>query len=192
MACSGKGALKCPTEWTFNSTTSTWSASGSMPASGVTKSTYYVEGNAEVHGTGKSAGFTEISIIAEGSLKITGNGKFKPGNDSKIQFVTNGDFELGGTADADDPIDMDGQIMVREQMKIYGNSKFQGRVMVEDRDSAANACSASVVAGCNKGSSTLSDNNLAGNMTVTYNGQLGGYRRSRRAADVLRTSSPGG
>jgi hypothetical protein len=174
VACSGSGALQCPTEWTFNSTTSTWRADGSMPTSGVTKSTYYVEGNAEVHGTGKSAGFTEISIIAEGSLKITGNGKFKPGNDSKIQFVTNGDFELGGTADSDDPIDMDGQIMVREQMHIYGNSKFQGRVMVEDRPGDENACSATVVAGCNKGSSTLANNNLSGNMTVTYNGQLGG------------------
>jgi len=31
-----------------------------------------------------------------------------------------------------------------------------------------------VVAGCNKGSSTLANNNLSGNMTVTYNGQLGG------------------
>ena len=87
-------------------------------------------------------GFTQISIIAEGSIKITGNGKFKPENDSNIQFVTNGDFELGGTADADDPVDMDGQIMVREQMKIYGNSEFQGRVMVEDRDSATNVCDA--------------------------------------------------
>jgi hypothetical protein len=173
-ACTGSGALKCPTEWTYSSTTNTWSADGAMPTSGVTKSTYYVEGNAEVHGTGKSTGFTEISIIAEGSLKITGNGKFKPGNDSKIQFVTNGDFELGGTADADDPLDMDGQIMVREQMHIYGNSKFQGRVMVEDRDGAANACSVSAVAGCRRGSSKLSDNNLSGNMTVTYNGQLGG------------------
>jgi len=173
-ACSGSGALKCPTQWTWNGTTSTWSADGAMPTSGVTKSTYYVEGNAEVHGTGKSTGFTEISIVAEGSLKITGNGKFKPGNDSKMQFVTNGDFELGGTADVNDPLDMDGQIMVREQMHIYGNSKFQGRVMVEDRDSEANACSVSAVAGCRRGSSKLSDNNLSGNMTVTYNGQLGG------------------
>lgn len=172
-ACSGSGALQCPTQWTFNSTTSTWSADGAMPTSGLTKSTYYVEGNAEVHGTGKST-FTEISIIAEGSLKITGNGKFKPGNDSKIQFVTNGDFELGGTADSDDPLDMDGQIMVREQMHIYGNSKFQGRVMVEDRDGDANGCDVSAVAGCRRGSSKLSDNNLSGNMTVTYNGQLGG------------------
>jgi hypothetical protein len=172
-ACTGSGPLQCPTQWTFNSTTSTWRAEGAMPTSGVTKSTYYVEANVEVHGTGKSS-FTEISILAEGSLKITGNGKFKPGNDSKIQFVTNGDFELGGTADADDPIDMDGQIMVREQLKMYGNSEFQGRIMVEDRDGDSNGCSPTPFSGCRRGSGTLSSNNLAGNMTVTYNGQLGG------------------
>jgi len=91
-----------------------------------------------------------------------------------MQFVTNGDFELGGTADADDPIDMDGQIMVREQLKMYGNSEFQGRIMVEDRDGAENSCSPTPFVGCRRGSGTLSANNLAGNMTVTYNGQLGG------------------
>jgi hypothetical protein len=172
--CSGTtGASGCPTGWSFSG--GTWSAEGSMPvAPPPNKATYYVEGSAEVHGTGKTAGFTEISIIAEGSLKITGNGKFKPANDSKIQFVTNGDFELGGTADADDSIDMDGQIMVREQLKIYGNSQFQGRVMVEDRDSDSNSCDVNPVAGCRVGTSTLSANNLSGNMTVTYNGSLGG------------------
>jgi len=173
----------CPTGWTFNSTTATWSADGSMPAvPSPNKATYYVEGNAEVHGTGKSPGFTEISIITEGNLKVTGNGKFKPGNASKIQFVTNGDLELGGTADADDPIDMDGQIMVREQIKIYGNSEFQGRVMVEDRDSATNAWDAINNPNGRKGASALNENNLSGNMTVTYNGSLGG----------ITVTSPGG
>ena len=89
--------------------------------------------------------------------------------------MTNGDFELGGTADADDPIDMDGQIMVREQMKIYGNSEFQGRVMVENRDSATNSCThGDHSPAATKATSALTDNNLSGNMTVTYNGSLGG------------------
>ncbi len=138
----------------------------------VNKATYYVEGNADAARHRQVARASRrYRSSPRASLKITGNGKFKPGNDSKIQFVTNGDFELGGTADADDPIDMDGQIMVREQMKIYGNSEFQGRVMVEDRDSATNSCTAAEVAGCNKGSSELTENNLSGNMTVTYNGR---------------------
>jgi hypothetical protein len=87
--------------------------------------------------------------------------------------VTNGDFELGGTVDADDSIDMDGQIMVREQMKIYGNSEFQGRVMVEDRDHADNIYGPGNLNG-NRGGDPLTENSLSGNMTVTYNGSLGG------------------
>ena len=171
-ACSGKGATECPVGWTFSG--GTWSASGSMPTSGVAKATYWVQGNVEIHGTGKAAGFTQISVLAEGNMKLTGNGKFKPGNNSGIQFVTNGDFELGGTVDADDTLDMDGQIMVREQMKIYGNSEFQGRVMVEDRDHASNIYDAITNPNGNRGGDPLTENSLSGNMTVTYNGSLGG------------------
>lgn len=158
----------CPTGWTWTAATSTWSASGSMP----TSATYYVQGSVSMHGTGKSASFTKLSLIAEGSITLTGNGKFKPENGAAIQFVTNGDFELGGTVDADDSVDMDGQIMVREQMKIYGNSEFQGRVMVENRDSATNAYDAVTNPNGRKGASTVASNSLAGNMTITYNGSL--------------------
>jgi len=68
---------------------------------------------------------------------------------------------------------MDGQIMVREQMKIYGNSEFQGRVMVENRDGATNAYDATTNPNGRRGTSTLDGNSLNGNMTVTYNGGLG-------------------
>lgn len=160
------GGDPCPSGWSFSG--GTWSASGSMP----TASTYYVQGSAELHGTGKSS-FTQLSIIAEGSLKITGNGKFQPENGAGIQFVTNGDFELGGTVDADDSVDMDGQILIREQMKIYGNSEFQGRVMVEDRDGDSNAYDASTNPNGRRGSSSINANTMTGNMTITYNGSLG-------------------
>ena len=166
LPCSGKGATACPDGWTFGS--GTWSAAGDMP----TSATYYVQGPVEMHGTGKSS-FTQLSLIAEGSIKLSGNGKFKPENGAGIQFVTNGDFELEGTVDADDSVDMDGQIMVREQIKILGNSEFQGRVMVEDRDSDANVYDAVTNPNGRKGASTLTDNSIGGNMTVTYNGSLG-------------------
>jgi hypothetical protein len=156
----------CPSGWSFSS--GTWSASGKMPTGDV----YYVEGNVSMHGTGSSA-MTNISIIAEGNLTLTGNGKFKPHPEAAgIQFVTNGDFQLGGTVDANDTIDMDGQILVREQMDIYGNSKFQGRVMVENRDSATNAYNASTNPHGNRGTSAINANELRGNMTVEYNGGL--------------------
>ena len=165
-ATCGGGGPTCPTGWTYSG--GAWSASGAMPAA----ATYYVEGPVSIHGTGKST-LTSVSIIAEGSITITGNGKFRPENSSKIQFVTNGDFELGGTVDADDSVDLDGQIMVREQMKIYGNSEFQGRVMVENRNGDTNAYDASTNPYGRRGSSTTAANTLSGNMRVTYNGNLG-------------------
>ena len=155
----------CPSGWSYSS--GAWSASGKMP----TSATYYVEGPVSVHGTGNSA-MTSLSIIAEGSITLTGNGKYRPENNAGIQFVTNGDFALGGTVDADDTIDMDGQILVREQMDIYGNSEFQGRIMVENRDSSANAYDASTNPNGRRGSSSITANDLRGNMTVTYNGGL--------------------
>jgi hypothetical protein len=87
-----------------------------------------------------------------------------------------------GNADADDPTDMDGQIMVREQMSILGNSEFQGRVMVENSDSASNAYDPVTNPNGRRNASTLSSNNATGNMRVTYNGSLGG----------LTFTSPGG
>ena len=158
----------CPTGWTYTAASNTWSSSGSMP----TTATYYVQGSVTMHGTGASA-TTKLSLIAEGNITLTGNGKFKPENDSGIQFVTNGDFTLSGNVDADDSgVDMDGQIMVREQFDIRGNSKFQGRVMVENRDSASNAYDATTNPNGRRGNSLLASNEIAGNMRVTYNGGL--------------------
>jgi hypothetical protein len=162
--------VACPSMcgWSFDNTTKNWSKSGSMPSA----FTYYVEGSVSIHGTGSSS-MTRLSIIAEGNITLTGNGKFKPENASAIQFVTNGDFSLSGNVDADDAgVDMDGQILVREQFDIRGNSKFQGRVMVENRDSATNAWHATNNPNGRRGSSVLSANEIGGNMKVTYNGGL--------------------
>jgi hypothetical protein len=165
VECVSTKADPCP-DWSWKG--GVWFASGAMPEQG----TYYVQGDAEMHGTGVS-GLTKVSVITEGSLKITGNGKFKPENGAGIQFVTNGDFEFGGTAEADDPVfETNGQIMVREQFKIEGNTTFQGRVMVENRDSTANVYDATTNPNGNKGTSTLSANSISGNMQILYNGGL--------------------
>jgi hypothetical protein len=173
QACTpgGVGAQACPSGWTFAG--GTWSASGAMPTSGINKSTYWVEGNVALKGTGASP-ITHISILAEGNIALSGNGKFKPGNESGIQFVTNGDFDLSGTVDADDTIDFDGQILVREQMQITGNTEFQGRVMVEDWEHGDNIYNAITNPHGNRGPDMLNSNSLSGNMKVTYNGSLGG------------------
>lgn len=167
-ACGGKGSIPpaCPTGWSFKS--GIWDASGAMPSS----ATYYVQGSVHMKGTGSSP-VTALSLIAEGNIELEGNGKFRPENGAGIQFVTNGDFTLLGTVDADDSADFDGQIMVREQMKIQGNTEFQGRVMVESRNSATNVYNAVTNPYGNKGTSTLTTNEVSGNMTLTYNGHLG-------------------
>jgi cytoskeletal protein CcmA (bactofilin family) len=165
------GLLKsdpCPSGWSYSVTNGRWEAQGSMP----TSATYYAQGDVYMKGTGGS-GLTQLSVIAEGSIKLEGNGKFKPENGAGIQFVTNGDFELGGTVDADDTVDFDGQIMVREQLKLDGTAEFQGRVMVEDRDSATNVYNAVTNPNGRRGTNKFDTNSVSGNLTLTYNGSLG-------------------
>jgi hypothetical protein len=160
LPCSGKG---CPSGWSYSG--GSWSACGGMPSS----ATYYVEGPVSIHGTGKS-GLTSISIIAEGSITITGNGQFKPENTSKIQFVTNGDFK--SNADANDTLDVDGQIMVREQIKLQGGFDFQGRIMVSNKDSATNVYNALTNPHGRRGASGEASNDVNGNINITYDGTL--------------------
>ena len=65
---------------------------------------------------------------------------------------------MAGNTDLDDPTNVDGQILVREQIKISGNPEFQGRVMVQDAPSIFN---------------DETENVISGNPTITYNGGLG-------------------
>ena len=131
---------------------------------------YYVEGPVEIHGTG-SSGVTALSVIAEGSISITGNGKFKPANESKIQFVTNGDFK--SNADANDPTDVDGQIMVREQLKLQGGFEFQGRIVVKNKDGDDNAYDPVTNPHGRRGPDSEFLNDVNGNISIQYNGRLG-------------------
>lgn len=158
-------AVGCPSGWTFDAGSGRWSASGSMPSS----ATYYVEGPVSIHGTGNN-GLTAISVIAEGNISITGNGRFQPENTSKIQFVTNGDFI--SNADANDPLDVDGQIMVREQLKLQGGFEFQGRVMVKNKDSATNVYDATTNPHGRRGPNSEDSNDVNGNISIQYNGTL--------------------
>jgi Tfp pilus assembly protein PilX len=153
----------CPSGWSYSG--GAWSASGSMP----TSATYYVEGPVSIHGTGKSS-LTALSVIAEGSITITGNGQFKPENNSKIQFVTNGDFK--SNADANDPLDVDGQIMVREQLKLQGGFDFQGRIMVKNKDGASNAYDPVTNPHGRRGADSETSNDVNGNISIQYNGTL--------------------
>jgi Tfp pilus assembly protein PilX len=153
--------------WSYDSSTGGWNASGGMP----TAATYYVEGPVQIHGTG-SSGLTSLSVIAEGSISITGNGRFRPANASKIQFVTNGDFK--SNADANDPTDVDGQIMVREQLKLQGGFDFQGRIVVKNKDSASNVYNATTNPHGRRGANIEDANDVNGTVSIEYNGRLPG------------------
>ena len=142
----------CPTGWTFGS--GTWDLGNDAPTG-----TFYVEGPVVISGNpGKKGAEIALSIIAEGSIKVTGTPKLKPENADKIQFVTNGDLTMAGNTDLDDPTNVDGQIFVREQIKISGNPEFQGRITVQDVPSVFN---------------DETENVISGNPTITYNGGLG-------------------
>jgi hypothetical protein len=155
--------VACPTGWSYSG--GAWSASGAMPSS----ATYYVEGPVSIHGTGNQP-LTPLSVIAEGNITITGNGKFQPENASKIQFVTNGDFV--SNADMNDPLDIDGQVMVREQLKLQGGFEFQGRVMVKNKDSASNVYDAVTNPHGRRGPNSEDSNDVNGNISIQYNGTL--------------------
>lgn len=145
------------TGFTYNS--GTWSIAGNSAGTG----TYYVEGNVTVSGSpngggnGRNATNLALSIIATGSINITGTPKFTPENSQKIQFVTDQDLTIAGNTDLDDTTQVEGQIMVREQVNISGNPEFQGRVIVQNATSTGGVAS----------------NTISGNPTITYNGTLG-------------------
>jgi hypothetical protein len=124
--------------------------------------TFFVEGSVSISGSpGTTANPIPMSVIATGSIDISGSPKFAPalspaGVDHKYQFVTDGDLKIGGAAGMVDP-DVEGQILVREQIHIAGNPKFRGRIMVGDADDAQ---------------ALVGTNSIPGNPTFTYDGTL--------------------
>lgn len=143
----------CPTGWTFNS--GTWDIGGNSASEG----TIYVEGKVTISGSpsGKGNQAIPLSIIATGSIEITGNPRLTPENDQKYQFITDGDFKMAGNVDIDDPTQVEGQILVREQIHISGNPEFQGRILIEDADDVFD---------------DVTTNAIPGSPTFTYNGTL--------------------
>ena len=98
------------------------------------------------------------TLRATENFAITGTPKLTPENSDKLQFVCNGDLKITGNTDLDDPANVDGQIMVREQIHISGNPEFQGRIMVANEPSLFD---------------DVTKNSIPGSPTITYNGSLG-------------------
>jgi len=144
----------CPGSWTYGG--GTWSITGSSAPTG----TFFVEGAVTISGSPKGPGNSNIamSVIATGSIRITGSPKLKPENGDMFQFITDGDFEMAGNVDIDDPTQVEGQILVREQIHISGNPEFQGRILVGDAADVHGEVTTSAI---------------PGSPTFTYNGTLG-------------------
>ena len=169
-ACLGaarKAGPACPTGWTYSG-----GGTGAHRDRCRRPRPTTCRASATIHGTGKSILHRDLGHRGGQHHASTATASSSPRTDSKIQFVTNGDFELLGNADADDPTDMDGQILVREQMKITATRNSRAASWSRIEDGATNAWNASTNQG-RRGASTLSANELDGNMTVTYNGSLG-------------------
>jgi hypothetical protein len=136
----------------------TWTIGSNAAPTG----TFYVEGPVKISGSpGTAASPIAMSVIATGSIDISGSPKFAPalskdGVDHKYQFITDGDLNIGGAAGLVDP-ETEGQILVREQIKIAGNPKFRGRILVGDADDVFG---------------DVTTNAIPGNPTFTYDGTL--------------------
>ena len=150
----GTACSPCPGDWSFSG--GTWSITGNSAPTG----TFFVEGAVSISGSPKGPGNSNIamSVIATGSISISGSPKLKPENGDKFQFITDGDFSMTGAVDLDDPTQVEGQILVREQIHISGNPEFQGRILVGDADDAFGDVTTSAI---------------PGNPSFLYNGTLG-------------------
>ena len=102
---------------------------------------------------GTSAAPLRITIIAQGNIEITGNPDLRPEPASELQFVTNKDLKIAG--DITIPTAYEGRILVREQIDFAGSASLAGQVIVQDVPSI---------------STLVEDNEISGNVTLTYNG----------------------
>lgn len=141
--------------WTFDANggpdgNPEWSIGSGAPTTG----TYYVEGAVKV--TGSPA--AQLTLIAEGSIDISGSPDFTA-DTIELLFVTDGDLEISGGLDIADPLNVGGQILVHEQIKLSGNPYLFGQIIVENAPSVS-------------GLVTL--NEISGNVDIHYNGGLGG------------------
>jgi hypothetical protein len=141
--------------WDFDSATGEWSLGGTTPGAG----TYYVEGDVRMTGSpGSDETPILLSIIAEGNIQISGSPKIAP-DTAKLLFVTDKDLKITGSLDVvGNDLDVQGQMLVREQAEIGGNVSLSGQLLIQDAADASNLV-------------TL--NRIHGSVEITYSGGLG-------------------
>lgn len=129
----------------------------SIPGNDHTNGTYYVQGDAKISGNhGTQANPFGLTLVAEGSIEISGNSDIIP-DTPELLFVTDGDLKITGSLET--ALEVEGAILVHEQLQLAGNPTLSGQIVVED--------AADIHTG-------VTENRISGNPLISYNGTLGG------------------
>ena len=128
---------------------SRWKLSGNTGYDG----TYYIEGSAEiVGGPGSEANPWRVSIIATGNIKISGNPYMLP-ETPDLLFVAGRDIKIGAASTQH----YEGVMLAHEQIEIGGTPLIAGAMIAENAENLSNL---------------VRNNDIRGNATITYNGNL--------------------
>lgn len=134
-----------------------WAFSGSawdLAKNTANAATYYVETAVRISGSpGTTGAPLPLTIVALGDIEITGNPVLRPESASALQFMTNQDLLVHGDPGA--PVELDGRVLVREQVELAGNPTLSGQLVVLNAPPA---------------SELVTSNSLSGATTLLYNG----------------------
>lgn len=150
----GNGGNGCRADygWEFDGSAGWSIGTSGNPING----TFYVEGAATISGSpGTPEDPLDITVIAEGSIDISGNPNLTAHSD-ELLFVTDGDLDMSGSPDT--TTDVQGQVLVHEQVSLSGTVTIGGQLVIENATSE---------------DPLVEYNSISGNVTIDYNGTLG-------------------
>jgi hypothetical protein len=148
-----------PFGWSFQA------ASGwTLSLDSVVSATYYAQHDVTITGNAGGPLGIALTVIAEGNVVISGNPRLTPESESELMFVTDKDLSISG--EFEQPVNVEGRILVREQIGLVGNATLAGLLIVKNVPSVSTVVTVNVVAG----STTLSYNGLIETMSYTVSG----------------------
>lgn len=160
----GGTVVAAPSGWSC--TGGTWKVSGNSAASGV----FYAEGKVDVSGNpGSPSSPWPATIVARDSVKISGNPEIVPYATSaeslqNVLVLTGNDLEISGNPTV---TGTGGGLFAHQQVKISGNPNIKGFVMAGDGQPTWTGDPFP------DGPPGVTMNEVSGNPTITYNGDLG-------------------
>ncbi len=153
-----------PSGWTCSS--GTWEVSGDSVVDGI----FYAEGQVKVSGNpGNQTNPWQATIVARDTVTFSGNPSIQPypttsSDLQNILFVTGNDLEISGNPTASG---YEGAILAHQQVKINGNPIIDGFILASD---GMPSWSGDPFTDRSLG---VTMNEISGNPTITYNGNIG-------------------